>query len=100
MSGGHWNYEDCRLGDLADQVQTDIDRAGKRSDYGLYPDDPHLIAALTVAHSLLLTAEKILHDCDWFLSGDTGPDSFRKSMETWQETFDRDAVESLEYMTP
>lgn len=53
MSGGHWNYEDQQIGSFGERLLDDGDPA---------------VAALG-AHLMAIAA--ILHDIDWYRSGDT-----------------------------
>lgn len=53
MSGGHWDYEDCRVGQFGERLQED-------SDFLLRALGDHLVAI-----------GKVLHDVDWQRSGDT-----------------------------
>jgi len=53
MSGGHWNYEDTGIGRFGETLVED--------------DDP----AVAALGKLLIRVGQVLHDIDWFRSGDT-----------------------------
>lgn len=87
MSGGHFEYNQFVLEDIADK----IDRLVKNNDrsdcdeYGdpvgkQYPLD--VIWRFKETAKLLRKCGKMIHRVDWLVSGDDGVDSFR---ERWRE---------------
>lgn len=94
MSGGHFDYVQYRIGDIADSIQEEIDRSGKliteeeRKDYFFCGDDTHLyeypediILEFKQGVHLLRMAQIYAQRIDWLLSGDDGEDSFRKRLK-------------------
>jgi hypothetical protein len=96
MSGGHFDYTQYRIEDIADSIQEEIDRSGKplteeeikdTSYWGLslqthhyeYPQD--IILEFKKGVNLLRMAQIYAQRIDWLLSGDDGEDSFRKRLK-------------------
>lgn len=79
MSGGHFDYNQYRISDIADQIERDLSRIGKTNDYGDVIDIPEdIVDKMFEAITVLRKCEKMVHAIDWYMSGDTGDDSFRK----------------------
>ena len=81
MSGGHFNYDQYKIGQIADDIQLLIDNndSTERDSYG----DPlgrryspeitqHFRDAIVALRRAQVYAQRI----DWLVSGDYGPDSF------------------------
>ena len=64
MSGGHFNYADSRLYEWSQQVRRD--------------GNPLLA-------DLLHDLEDLLHEYDWWQSGDTGREKWLNAWESWQK---------------
>lgn len=82
MSGGHFDYNQYQISDIADQIERDLIRIGTKNDYGdifEIPDDISDKMLETIA--LLRKCEKMVQAIDWYMSGDTGDDSFREEWE-------------------
>ena len=60
MSGGHFDYQDMRIGDLIDILKRDK-----------YPTEK--------LEKLLESIMNILHAYDWFMSGDTDENYFKEN---------------------
>ena len=81
MSGGYFNYDQHRIGNIADDIDTLInsndseerDRWGDRLGHG-YP--PEVIARFREAVSALRRAEVYAQRVDWLVSGDDGEGAF------------------------
>jgi hypothetical protein len=86
MSGGHWNYSQSHIRDIADDLGELIhtndfkgkDRYGNNisSHYS-----PETIAEFEKAVKALKTAYVYAQRIDWLLSGDDGEDSFHKRLQ-------------------
>lgn len=82
MSGGHFDYNQYRISDIADQIEHDLSRIGKKNDYGDTVEIPDYISSkMFETITILRKCEKMVHAIDWYMSGDTGDDSF---MEEWK----------------
>lgn len=82
MSGGHFDYNQYRLDDIADQIERDLNRRGKVTDWGTTFVIPKDIANKMVETIVMLRkCGKMVHAIDWFMSGDTGDDSFREEWD-------------------
>jgi hypothetical protein len=94
MSGGHFDYMQYRIGDIADSIQEEIDKSGKlitdeeREDSCFWGDNTHryehpedIILEFKQGVHLLRMAEIYAQRIDWLLSGDDGEDSFRKRLK-------------------
>lgn len=82
MSGGHFDYNQYRIADIADQIERDLRTIGKTNEYGVIIDIPSDIAdKMLETLASLRKCENMVHAIDWYMSGDTGDDSFR---EEWK----------------
>lgn len=92
MSGGHFEYLQYQV----DQLASDIDRAIARNErvkndpekakdhFGWLPDvlPDDIIAKFEEARDTLSKGAKMANRIDWLLSGDDGEDSFRRRWKT------------------
>jgi len=81
MSGGHFNYDQYKIGQIADDIQLLIDTNDitERDQYGdplgrRY--SPEIIQHFRDAITTLRRAQVYTQRIDWLVSGDDGPDSF------------------------
>lgn len=86
MSGGHFNYDQYRIGYIADSVEQlirDNDRTDKNEwgeDVGRhYPKD--IIESFKDGLKALRVAQVYAQRIDWLVSGDDGEDSFHSRLE-------------------
>jgi hypothetical protein len=80
MSGGRFNYNQHRIYDIAETIQSIIDGNKSRDDefdYGLTDD---VLPTLRDAVKALRIAHVYAHRVDWFLSGDDGEEQFVKRL--------------------
>jgi len=85
MSGGHFDYNQYKLGRIADSVEqliisngsTEVDQwgGGMSHDY-----TEATISEFRVALRMLRRAEIYTQRIDWLVSGDDGEDSFHKRL--------------------
>lgn len=101
MSGGHFDYDQYKIGYIADKIENQIERNGRpktreelkeehwRGDewYKKYPEDlnhhkysDEVIERFKEAVELLRKAQVYAHRIDWLLSGDDGEESFLKRL--------------------
>jgi hypothetical protein len=87
MSGGHFNYTQFHIKDIADQIHDEIvvndstEKNGFGEDIGNhYP--PEIIAKFKEAVATLNRASNMAHRIDWLLSGDDSEETFLKR---WDE---------------
>lgn len=99
MSGGHFSYLQHHIGDIAESIQSELDKMGKeipredrwRDDqddwYRKYPEDKfypkyskRTIKEFQKAIKHLKIAAIYAQRIDWFLSGDDGEETFHKSL--------------------
>ena len=87
MSGGHFDYNQYKIGYIADKIQLELDRQGQKNtdDYWksdaifeTYPD--HIQKIFKDAIFSLRVAQVYAHRIDWYLSGDDGEESFCKRL--------------------
>ena len=97
MSGGHFNYDQYKIGYIADSIEQEIERNGKEKTreemkaegwkdpnwYERYPEDkfhyeypPEVIEQFKIAVKKLREAQVYAHRVDWLLSSDDGEESF------------------------
>jgi len=81
MSGGHFNYDQYKIGQIADDIQLLIDTndSTERDSYGdplgrRY--SPEIIQQFRDAIRALRRAHIYAQRIDWLVSGDDGPGSF------------------------
>lgn len=101
MSGGHFEYDQYKIGYIADEIQRQIDRNGQEKTaeeikesylphnwFEEYPEDKiwhkysdEVIIQFKIAVTMLRMAEVYAHRIDWLLSGDDGEESFLRRLE-------------------
>ncbi len=96
MSGGRFNYDQRRIGYIAEAIIDEINKSGRKktrqelnSEYWLgdiqdpchykYPDE--VIAKFKDAVNILNIAEVYAQRIDWLLSGDDGEESFLERLD-------------------
>ena len=96
MSGGRFNYDQRRIGYIAEAIIDEINKSGRKktrqelnSEYWIgdiqdpchykYPDE--VIAKFKDAVNILNIAEVYAHRIDWLLSGDDGEESFLERLD-------------------
>jgi len=98
MSGGHFDYQQYRLEDIASSIDeliasndnTELDRYG--CEIGRhYP--PDIIERFDITRKMLRLAAAMAQRVDWLVSGDDGEDAFR---DRWDEEVGP-LAETLEY---
>lgn len=85
MSGGHFNYLQYRIGEIADEVAelirdndiTERTAWGERIGYGFTAET---IAEFRKGLKALREAEVYAQRIDWLVSGDDGEDNFRRRL--------------------
>ena len=98
MSGGHFDYNQYRINDIADRIERILNRQGKEKPkdelygdkeyYEKYPDEIYHYTYPKIVQEKLREAVKQLkiaavyaQRVDWFLSGDDGEESFIERLE-------------------
>jgi hypothetical protein len=98
MSGGKFDYIQYRIHDIAEQIQQEIDKQGKKKEaesmfdmdyYKRYPEEAvyptyskEVIDAFEKGIKALKIAHVYAHRIDWFLSGDDSiEESFLSKLE-------------------
>ena len=94
MSGGHFQYKQYELGQIADEIeQLILDNDSKEvSEYGDtkgYGYSPQTIAKFKLARMTILLAQIYVQRIDWLVSGDDGEDSFHSRLDADFEALDR-----------
>lgn len=83
MSGGHFEYQQHRLRDIADTIDSLILNNKVEDEYGYKRDySPEVLEKFKKASTLLKKAYDMAHEIDWLVSGDTDEDAF---LENWKE---------------
>lgn len=86
MSGGHFNYQQHRLEDIAQEIDhlietndsTELDQWGSEIGFQ-YP--PEIIEKFKLTAKTLRQANAMVHRVDWLVSGDDGDGTFLKAWE-------------------
>jgi hypothetical protein len=81
MSGGHFQYDQYKIGKIADDIEemiikNDSDEKDRWGDYVGYHFTPETIAKFKEAVATLRKAAIMAQRVDWLVSGDDGEDSF------------------------
>ena len=85
MSGGHFDYAQSRIREVADEIERICDqnddktpdRYGEPSGYGY---EPATVTMLRDAVRALRVAYVYAQRADWLLSGDDGEEAFRRRL--------------------
>lgn len=80
MSGGHFNYKQYEINEIADQIESlinDNDKAGKEEMFR-----PETIAKFQEAMHCLRRAGEMVQRIDWLISSDDSEETFH---ERWLE---------------
>lgn len=86
MSGGYFDYEQYKLGRIAEDIEHVIE-TNESEELGEWGDKkgrfykPETIKRFEEAVKLIRTAEIYAQRIDWLLSGDDGEDSFHRRLE-------------------
>lgn len=85
MSGGHFEYKQFVLNELANRIQEELDKQGvekqkpiydwEEPTYQTYPEEIQQIFKDAV--KALKIAQIYVHRVDWYLSGDDGEESLK-----------------------
>lgn len=87
MSGGHFNYDQYRIGQIADEIDNIIanNKSDNMDEYG-YPSafdfNPEVIEKFKEALRVLREAEIYATRIDYLVSGDDGEDSFLRRLQS------------------
>jgi hypothetical protein len=103
MSGGHFDYNQHKIRDIADEVENLIEKNGKKISeeqikeqerwcgqdwFKRYPQDLYhhkypdeVIEKFKEGLKILRQAEVYAHRIDWLISGDDGEDSFLERLK-------------------
>jgi len=102
MSGGHFDYDQYKIGYMAESIEKLIERNGREKTkeelkdenwrdpewYEKYPEDlchykypDEVIEEFKKGVELLKQAEVYAHRIDWLVSGDDGEESFLKRLK-------------------
>lgn len=86
MSGGHFYYDQYKIGRIADEIERiveindseELDRWGDEIGYGF---DSDIIERFREGIKALRIAEVYAQRIDWLLSGDDGEDNFKQRLQ-------------------
>ena len=83
MSGGHFNYDQYKIGMIADDIQLLIDNNHVENEWGYTTNySEETIAEFRKAIVLLRVAQVYAQRIDWLVSGDDGEDSFHERIKS------------------
>lgn len=85
MSGGHFNYDQYKLEQLADEIDGLIFHNGSKAlneyrELSHQDFPPDIVEAFRQAANKLREAAVYVQRIDWLVSGDDGEDSFRQHL--------------------
>ena len=90
MSGGHFDYHQYRIREIADNIEDIIQKNGKKKEYEIeyswenenyYEYPPEVINKMKEGLDILRKAEIYAQRIDWLISGDDGPEIFLKRLQ-------------------
>ena len=83
MSGGHFDYQQYRLGDIADSIEASIEVNNVKSEEFEWVQEysAETIAEFKTAVDLLRRARIYAQRIDWLLSGDDSEKDFHKRLK-------------------
>lgn len=82
MSGGHFDYRQYAIGDIADSIGELIKTNHDKDEYGYSCDfSDTTIQEFKNAQNLLRKAAVYAQRIDWLVSGDDGEDAFHKRLK-------------------
>jgi hypothetical protein len=89
MSGGHFDYNQNRIRDIADEVEQLIHNSGKKKNYKVssceneyyYEYPPEVIEKFKEGLDILRKAEVYAQRIDWLVSGDDGDETFLERLK-------------------
>lgn len=105
MSGGHFDYKQYWINDIADSIELELDRQGKekprdelyynKEHYDEYPEDKFYPTYSIIVQEKMKEAIKQLRIAyvyvrriDWFLSGDDSEESFIRRLDEELKTIE------------
>ncbi len=112
MSGGHFEYAQYKIGEIAKDIEVALERCGtERSTedrwfdeewYDKHPEDKFYLdykdaikEKFREAIKILRKAEIYAQRVDWYLSGDDGEDSFLRQLEEDLLKLEKDEEEHI-----
>ena len=82
MSGGHFEHNQYRIGDIVDTILDDIKVNNERDEYGYCNNfSEETLEEFQKAVAVLKLAEVFAQRIDWLMSGDDGEESFHKRLK-------------------
>ena len=92
MSGGHFDYQEWRIDDIADEIEQKIINSEEEFRENDYPTikNGEVLKELKRGLKILRQAYIYAHRIDYLLSGDDGEESFlrrKKELSDLEETF-------------
>ena len=83
MSGGHFNYDQYRILQMSEDIDTLVRNNNKPDEDGyVHSFSPEVLVKFQEAVATLKEAHAMVQRVDWLVSGDDGEDSF---LERWKE---------------
>jgi hypothetical protein len=117
MSGGHFDYDQYKIGYIADSIEKLVQKNGVKKTreelkdegwrnpewYEKYPEDlyhhrypDHVIEKFKEGVRILREAQVYAHRIDWFISGDDGEENFMTRLKDDLEMAKLEAEKSTE----
>jgi len=91
MSGGHFDYQQSRLHDIADEIEELINTNSKSDRYGVVNDfAPATLARFREAVALLRRVYVYVQRIDWLVSCDDSEGVFHRRLREELETLEKE----------
>lgn len=81
MSGGHFDYKQYQIDDVADKMQDEVARAVYKLQLGEETYSEATIERMKEAAIVCRAAALYVNRLDWLLSGDDGEETFHERLE-------------------
>lgn len=82
MSGGHFDYKQYEIANIADQIEHEIETNNIPDEWGYCSNfSEETLAKFKEAIDTLRKAHVMIHRIDWLLSGDDGEETFHSRWE-------------------
>lgn len=94
MSGGHFDYHQYKISNIADEIESHIEKCERKEkkEWGyhdndgnyvqnIYEEKEEILNEFREAVKALRRAFVYAHEIDWYLSGDTGEESFLERLK-------------------
>ena len=88
MSGGHFDYQQYRIGDIAEKLRIEIARCRTKQEYATYSNE--FLVEMISAYHAAKELEIIVHRIDWVISADDSEETYFERIKEDMAEIERD----------